>query len=39
MGEAAPRWLADLTLPARLVRLSGEVVTVGGWPEASEAAA
>ena len=33
MGEAAPAWLASLRLPARLVRASGELVVVGGWPE------
>lgn len=31
-GEAAPGWLASLGLPARLVRQTGEIVTVGGWP-------
>jgi thiamine biosynthesis lipoprotein len=39
MGEAAPGWLAALRLPARLVHSSGEVVTVGGWPDAEVAAA
>jgi thiamine biosynthesis lipoprotein len=37
LGEAAPAWLADRRLPARLARLDGEVVVVGGWP-AQEAA-
>jgi thiamine biosynthesis lipoprotein len=31
-GEQAVRWLADLQLPARLVRHDGTVVTVAGWP-------
>jgi thiamine biosynthesis lipoprotein len=31
-GESAPAWLAGLGLPARLVRESGAVLTVGGWP-------
>ncbi|MGC2374334.1 MAG: FAD:protein FMN transferase [Solirubrobacteraceae bacterium] len=31
-GERAPRWLAELGLPARLVARNGEVVTVGQWP-------
>ncbi|HEY8776729.1 MAG TPA: FAD:protein FMN transferase [Gaiellaceae bacterium] len=32
LGEAAPVWLAERRLPARLVGVSGEVVCVGGWP-------
>ena len=32
LGESAPAWLAERGLPARLVRRTGEVVTVGGWP-------
>ena len=32
LGEAAPAWLAERRLPARLVGVSGEVVCVGGWP-------
>ena len=31
-GERAVRWLAELRLPARLVRHDGTVVTVAGWP-------
>lgn len=31
-GERAHAWLASLGFPARLVRASGEVATVGGWP-------
>lgn len=33
LGEAAPAWLAERRLSARLVRSDGRVVTVGGWPE------
>jgi thiamine biosynthesis lipoprotein len=33
LGEEAPGWLAGRGLPARLVRDSGEVVYVAGWPE------
>ena len=36
LGESAPSWLAERGLPARLVRRSGEVVTVGGWPADDE---
>lgn len=32
LGGAAPRWLADQELPARLVSLDGAVHTQGGWP-------
>lgn len=32
LGEAAPAWLAERGLPARLVGVSGEVVCTGGWP-------
>jgi hypothetical protein len=38
-GHAAARWLAGLELPARLVHADGSAVTVGGWPEDSDAAA
>jgi thiamine biosynthesis lipoprotein len=31
-GTRAPEWLAELGLPARLVRRDGEVLTVGAWP-------
>jgi FAD:protein FMN transferase len=31
-GHAAPAWLRELRLPARLVRADGEVLTMGGWP-------
>ena len=37
MGTAAPRWLADQGLPARLVAADGSVRRLGGWP--AEAAA
>ena len=33
LGDAAPAWLADRGLPARLVAHDGAVVTVAGWPE------
>jgi thiamine biosynthesis lipoprotein len=33
-GERAPRWLASLELPARLVRGDGRVIHVGGWAAA-----
>jgi FAD:protein FMN transferase len=36
LGEAAPVWLAERRLPARLVRVSGEVVCVGDWPADAE---
>jgi thiamine biosynthesis lipoprotein len=32
-GASAPRWLAGLGLPARLVALDGTVLRVGAWPE------
>jgi FAD:protein FMN transferase len=32
-GAAAPDWLRDLGLPARLVRHDGTAETVAGWPE------
>jgi thiamine biosynthesis lipoprotein ApbE len=31
-GRAAPAWLAELGLPARLIDEAGRVHTVGGWP-------
>lgn len=31
-GAPAAGWLAGIGLPARLVDISGRVVTVGGWP-------
>ena len=33
LGEAAPAWLSEHSLPARLVRTDGSVTTVAGWPE------
>jgi thiamine biosynthesis lipoprotein len=38
LGPAAPAWLAERGLPARLGRVDGGVVCVAGWP-AEEAAA
>ncbi len=32
LGDAAPGWLEDRQLPARLVRADGDVVYTGGWP-------
>jgi thiamine biosynthesis lipoprotein len=32
-GKPAPRWLAELALPSRLVAADGSVVRVAGWPE------
>ncbi len=32
-GEAAPDWLSELRLPARLVSSGGEEVHLCGWPE------
>ncbi|MGZ4310379.1 MAG: FAD:protein FMN transferase, partial [Gaiellaceae bacterium] len=37
LGDAAPGWLEEQRLPARLVRESGAPSLTGGWP--SEAAA
>ena len=33
LGSAAPDWLAQAGLPARLVAQDGTVVRLGGWPE------
>ena len=33
LGDAAPAWLAERSLPARLVTHDGTVVTVAGWPD------
>jgi thiamine biosynthesis lipoprotein len=38
LGPAAPGWLAARSLPGRLVRLDGSVLTVGGWPSEAVAA-
>jgi FAD:protein FMN transferase len=35
-GGAAPRWLHDLGVPARLVRTDGTTVTTAGWPGGSD---
>ena len=32
LGESAPAWLEGRDLPARLVRVDGQVLRVGGWP-------
>jgi thiamine biosynthesis lipoprotein len=32
-AAAAPRWLAEIGLPARLVAQTGRVRIVGGWPD------
>jgi thiamine biosynthesis lipoprotein len=32
-SAAAPAWLADLGLPARLVRADGAVTTTEDWPD------
>jgi thiamine biosynthesis lipoprotein len=34
-GEAAPRWLDGLDIPARLVGRDGQVVLTSGWPSAT----
>ena len=36
MGDAAPGWLRDNGLPARLVANNGDVTRLGGWPEPDE---
>ena len=38
LGDAAPAWLAERRLPARLVRVDGRIVVVGGWPAVKAAA-
>lgn len=35
-GPTAPAWLARHRLPARLVGVDGQVLTIGGWPEGPE---
>ena len=39
LGPAAPAWLADAGLPARLVTVSGAVETTAGWPAEQAVAA
>ena len=39
LGPAAPAWLAELGLPARLVAADGTVATVAGWPDETAVAA
>ena len=34
-GDAAPSWLSQRGLPARLVEQAGTVLTLGGWPQDS----
>jgi FAD:protein FMN transferase len=36
LGPAAPAWLGERGLPARLVARDGAVTTVGGWPATTE---
>jgi thiamine biosynthesis lipoprotein len=36
LGAAAPGWLAERLLPARLVTDSGQVTTTAGWPAEQE---
>jgi FAD:protein FMN transferase len=36
LGRAAPGWLAERGLPARLVTPDGQVVLAGGWPAEPE---
>lgn len=38
-GEGALEWLAELGLPARLVRHDGEALTLGSWPAPAPAPA
>jgi thiamine biosynthesis lipoprotein len=38
LGRSAVEWLAGRALPARLVRASGDVVTVAGWPAPASSA-
>jgi FAD:protein FMN transferase len=38
LGPAAPGWLADRRLPARLLASDGRVTRVAGWPDAPAAA-
>ncbi len=33
LGADAPQWLAERSLPARLVAHDGELTTVAGWPQ------
>ena len=33
LGDAAPAWLEEAGLPARLVAIDGRVVRLAGWPE------
>jgi len=31
-GTSAPTWLRSLGVPARLVTMAGDAISVGGWP-------
>jgi FAD:protein FMN transferase len=37
LGELAPGWLEPQALPSRLVRRTGEIERIAGWPERSAA--
>jgi thiamine biosynthesis lipoprotein len=37
LGELAPGWLAQQALPSRLVRRTGEIERLAGWPERTAA--
>jgi FAD:protein FMN transferase len=36
IGAAAPQWLAERAMPARLIAVDGTVVHVAGWPRGQE---
>ena len=36
MGDAAPAWLTERRLPARLVTGAGEITNTAGWPAEQE---
>ena len=36
IGPAAPEWLTERAMPARLVAVDGTVVHVAGWPPGEE---
>jgi thiamine biosynthesis lipoprotein len=39
LGQDAPQWLSERSLPARLVSMDGSVSMVAGWPEPEPVAA
>ncbi len=39
LGDAAPGWLAERRLPARLIDVDGAVTTTAGWPDQPERSA